>query len=143
MLSINGVSPDKASSYFCTDSYYTSTRGRWHGKGAEALGLEPEIKVQDFSRIARGQDLRGRKVIEKGADGKRLAGTDLTFSAPKSVSVLYEVLDTRTAIPARSAAAPSHRAGRIGPAALLCLCPSKKPSLPNSALPVLLAIWKG
>jgi len=65
--------------------------GRWHGKGAELLGLSGE--VQDCEFFALCDNLHpetGEKLTPRTKDNRR-AGFDLTFSAPKSVSVLYEL----------------------------------------------------
>ncbi len=50
--------------------------GRWAGAGARARGLTGVVEAADL-----------RRVLPGGAD--RLAGFDLTFAAPKSVSVLH------------------------------------------------------
>ena len=70
---------------------------QWFGKGAESLGLQGKVEMQDFfealnGRFA-GQEL-GR-LVKNPATGEpereHRPGTDLTFSAPKSVSILAEV----------------------------------------------------
>jgi conjugative relaxase-like TrwC/TraI family protein len=67
-------------------------RGRWHGRGLEALGLEPGAEAREPHLEA----LFGRAVHP--VTGQRLGrawrvdgvtGFDLTFSAPKSVSALW------------------------------------------------------
>jgi conjugative relaxase-like TrwC/TraI family protein len=81
------------------DQYYTKEgdSGSWYGKGAEELGLVGKINPKDLEKIAMGQDQDGNQLIELkksdlNEDGERKrAGQDLTFSAPKSVSVLYEM----------------------------------------------------
>jgi len=50
--------------------------GRWAGSGATALGLTGEVAGADLRRVLR-------------ADPGRLPGLDLTFAAPKSVSILH------------------------------------------------------
>jgi conjugative relaxase-like TrwC/TraI family protein len=84
----------KASHYFRGDDYYLSEKGEWQGRGAEALGLAGEIGNDDFKAVLRGLDPRsGETLVEEKTDREtgtahRRGGIDLTFSAPKSVSVL-------------------------------------------------------
>ena len=94
MLSIHNITSGQASTYYTKDTYYSrdQLRGRWAGKGAELLGLDGDFTQEDFENIIHGRDRSGAELIERGFQGKHQAGKDLTFSAPKSVSVLYEVL---------------------------------------------------
>lgn len=73
------------------DDYYANdgTDKEWQGKGAEKLGLTGSVDKEKFA------ELMGGKVTEDGAitrdatrlDAKSRVGIDLTFSAPKSVSM--------------------------------------------------------
>jgi len=67
------------------DDYYMSDRtsAEWHGHGAEALGLIGEIDPRDFRDALRGQ-VGG---VQVGTPERHTPGWDVTFSAPKSVSV--------------------------------------------------------
>ncbi len=90
MLSINVISSEMADSYYKHDNYYTAEKpGVWlDTKASKALGLSGQIEDQDWHRIVRGQDPRtGEQLVQAGVNGKHRAGTDLTFSAPKSLSV--------------------------------------------------------
>ena len=96
----------KATNYFkqeyanANNSYYTqgqTLQGRWHGKFAEELGLNGAVKEEHFARMAQGQDPHtGEQWIEhrqslKTESGRELehrAGYDLTFNAPKTVSLV-------------------------------------------------------
>jgi conjugative relaxase-like TrwC/TraI family protein len=88
------MSVGKAGHYFKSDDYYLSEKGEWQGKGAEALGLAGEVGNDDFKAVLRGLDPRsGESLVEEKTDrgtgtAHRRGGIDLTFSAPKSVSVL-------------------------------------------------------
>ena len=73
--------------------------GQWAGRGAELLGLRGEVTEDAFERVRQGLDphsgekLRQRESADRfAADGsKQSSGRslyDLTFSAPKSVSVM-------------------------------------------------------
>ncbi len=92
MVSITGVSAGQASHYFNKDSYYAKSEGQWQGKGAEYLGLQGDVSKEDFESLVNGKDPGGRFEIHNGGEGQsHRAGVDLTFSAPKSVSILSEV----------------------------------------------------
>jgi conjugative relaxase-like TrwC/TraI family protein len=88
-----------AKDYFEKDSYYTKNQeqGQWQGKVAEQMGLTGNVNQKDFETLLKGEDLEGNQVIRltsKDIDenGDRVrAGVDFTFSAPKSVSVVYEM----------------------------------------------------
>ncbi|MBL1242800.1 MAG: relaxase domain-containing protein [Sulfurimonas sp.] len=73
-------------------NYYQSENideaGKWFGKAAQTLGLK-EFKFEEFERLCHGIHPTSEEVL---VDTSKRAGTDLTFSAPKSVSVLCEVL---------------------------------------------------
>ena len=81
--------------YFEADGYYARgdpehrKASAWHGKGAEALGLRGPVKPRRFEALLAGHvpgtDIRlGR--LRDGAHQHR-PGVDVTFSAPKSVSL--------------------------------------------------------
>jgi conjugative relaxase-like TrwC/TraI family protein len=84
--------------------YYTPTTddgeqrllmpSRWYGSPAllAQLGLSADrpVKREDLSALMHGVSPRdGRELRRAGGDGTRVAGVDLTFSAPKSVSALW------------------------------------------------------
>ena len=61
----------------------------WHGTGAAALGLSGPVNRDALVRVLEGHLPDGTDLTTRGnrADDRRL-GVDLTFSAPKSVSIL-------------------------------------------------------
>ena len=70
--------------------------GRWIGRGAEALGLSGEVEIEGLSRLfgqgfhpVTGESL-GRPF---GTDKTAVAGYALSFSPPKSVSILWALAD--------------------------------------------------
>lgn len=77
--------------YTDKDNYYVigSMDERWQGKGAEALGLDGKVDKQVFTDLLQGKLPDGSDLsrMENGVN-KHRAGYDLTFSAPKSVSIL-------------------------------------------------------
>lgn len=94
MVSIITVSAAQAGHYYSKDNYYTKANGEWQGKGAELLGLSWDVRKEEFQNLLEGQDKDGNRLIEgsKANSGEHRAGVDLTFSAPKSVSILSEVV---------------------------------------------------
>lgn len=90
MLSVANVrSASGAASYFAADNYYASAdadrSGQWVGSGAEALGLSGAVDATAFDKLLKGELPDGTRV---GHENQHRAGTDLTFSLPKSWSVL-------------------------------------------------------
>ncbi len=93
MLTIATMTPAKAGSYY-KENYYAEAEqvefSEWWGKGAEALGLSRKISDgKVFQNILQGLTADGQKKLRAAPpQGKEArAGTDLTFSAPKSVSI--------------------------------------------------------
>ncbi|HHY50879.1 MAG TPA: conjugative relaxase, partial [Alphaproteobacteria bacterium] len=76
-----------AASYFAADNYYTREQGQgeWFGKGTEALGLTGRIDPKTFEALLEGRLPDGSRV---GREGIHRAGIDLTFSMPKSWSLI-------------------------------------------------------
>jgi len=93
MITIVNITSAQASTYYQKDNYYIKSEGEWQGKGAEYLSLQNEVKKEDFEKILDGSDVDGNQLITKGGNThKHRPGMDLTFSAPKSVSVASEVM---------------------------------------------------
>ena len=79
-----------AASYYANDNYYTADQSaehsEWGGEGAARLELFGKVDAETFEEVLAGK-LPNGAVISGGA-GERVAGIDLTFSAPKSVSLV-------------------------------------------------------
>ena len=72
--------------------------GQWFGRGAEELGLRGPVHKRQWERALVGQFGKGEDAIQVGNPDpeKRRPGVDLTFSPPKSVSIMaLAVGDTR------------------------------------------------
>lgn len=73
------------------DEYYTGDReadGEWSGRGAERLALEGAVTKAEFEAALKGLDPRtGERLNQTGKS--HAPGWDMTFSAPKSVSVMW------------------------------------------------------
>jgi conjugative relaxase-like TrwC/TraI family protein len=77
------------------DDYYSGrgeAPGEWAGAGAEELGLAGEVSAAQFNALLEGRDPRtpGTR-LRAGNSEPTIAAFDLTFSAPKSISVLFAV----------------------------------------------------
>ena len=78
--------------------------GRWLGSGTYALGLAGEVNPDDLRSMLAGLSPRsGSELGLPKRSGPRVAGFDLTFSAPKSVSLLYALGSASQSAAARSA----------------------------------------
>ena len=77
------------------DDYYTGrgeVPGEWQGAGAQALGLSGRVSGGQFNALVAGMDPRDPSVrLRWSVRDPQVAALDLTFSAPKSVSVLAAV----------------------------------------------------
>lgn len=105
MLSLTRVSAGQASTYYKIDDYYLQEYGEWKGSLASELGLDDEIKEKDFQQLIKGIDPNGKFEIQAGGkENIHAAGVDLTFSAPKSVSIAGLVLDDNRILEAHNEA---------------------------------------
>lgn len=102
MISINRVqNAAHALQYFSRDNYYTQNKGleesAWLGEGARILGLSGQIRKEDFFALLNGK-VQGQELgkwvknsVTNEPERDHRPGIDITFSAPKSVSILAEV----------------------------------------------------
>jgi Ti-type conjugative transfer relaxase TraA len=78
------------------EDYYTEsghTRGRWMGSGASDLRLAGEVNEQTFDHLAAGFHPETGAALVQRAGSTHRPGWDLTFSAPKSVSVVWGIAE--------------------------------------------------
>ncbi|MAM37744.1 MobF family relaxase (plasmid) [Sphingobium naphthae] len=106
MLSVASVrSSSGAANYFAKDDYYTvegsSEISLWAGEGADALGLSGEVAKDAFEGVLNGVLPSGEGVAQVE---NRRAGVDLTFSMPKSASVMAYVAGDKRVLAANMAA---------------------------------------
>jgi conjugative relaxase-like TrwC/TraI family protein len=81
------------------DDYYTGrgeVQGRWMGSGAAALGLDGEVEAEAFGALIAGRDPGSGEALRSPTGRDRVCSLDLTFSAPKSASVLFAIGDEET-----------------------------------------------
>ena len=76
------------------DDYYSGrgeSPGRWIGAGAETLRLGGRVDDDGFAALMDGRDPGTGERLKRVGGRSKVAAFDLTFSAPKSVSVLFAI----------------------------------------------------
>ena len=63
--------------------------GVWHGAAAARLGLAGEVRRGQFCALVENRHPQTREQLTPRQKADRVPGFDFTFTAPKSVSVLY------------------------------------------------------
>ena len=89
MLGIHGVGRDKAD-YYLSDlarELPVAGPGHWAGRAAEGLGLDGPVSPEEFESLLQGRSPHTGIVLGTGRTS--VAAFDLTFSAPKSASVVF------------------------------------------------------
>jgi conjugative relaxase-like TrwC/TraI family protein len=76
--------------------------GRWLGSMARELGLDGQVEADTLREILAGPDPSSGEPLTR-ARHRRVPGFDLTFCAPKSVSVLWGLSDGETSREVRAA----------------------------------------
>ena len=80
-------------------SYYLDAGeppGRWYGKGAALLGLDGPVDDDAFLAVMAGENPTTGGRLGRRYGDESVRGFDATFSAPKSVSVLFAIGDDQT-----------------------------------------------
>jgi conjugative relaxase-like TrwC/TraI family protein len=88
------------------EEYYTGAGeapGYWLGQAAQQLGLAGEVTEDGLHRMLAGAHPLTAVRLSNPPRGQRVAGFDLTFRAPKSVSLLYGLGGFQTASQVRAA----------------------------------------
>lgn len=83
-----------------TDEYYSEAGevpGRWVGAVTESLGLAGRVGGEDLRAVLAGRHPASGETL---ASPRKVPGFDLTFSAPKSVSLLFALGDRDVALQA-------------------------------------------
>jgi hypothetical protein len=76
------------------DDYHSGrgeSPGRWTGAGAESLRLGGRVDNDGFMALMEGRDPGTGERLKRVAGRCKVSAFDLTFSAPKSVSVLFAI----------------------------------------------------
>lgn len=120
------TSIEGAESYFNNSltqgDYYlgTETNGNWHGKATEVLGFEAGSPVtkEQFQALLRGlHPVTGAKLAQRIRKDRR-PGVDLTFSVPKSISLVWAINQDERLVEAIREAVSETMAEEIEP--LMC-----------------------
>lgn len=111
MMTASVVSAGAASAgYYKAEGYYKSgtpeaeAATQWIGQAAEKFGLVGEIDDEKFAAVLDGETPSTGRMMGKYVDGERKhrPGLDLTFSAPKSVSIAALVLGDERVVEAHT-----------------------------------------
>lgn len=81
-----------AKNYYTSADYYSQGQelvGRWRGQGAEMLGLAGDVQQRDWDALCDNKNPETGKRLTVRTQAVRRVGYDFTFSAPKSLSLLY------------------------------------------------------
>src|SRR3954470_4549651 len=116
----NAASASRYYTHLQRDDYYSrdgEPPGRWAGRGAERLSLHGPVTHTEFDAALRGIDPKTcERLAQLGGRGREhAAGWDMTFSAPKSVSVLWALSEA----PERQMIAQAHRSAVLAATAHL------------------------
>ena len=93
------ISPIRSISYYtdlAKEDYYLDggePNGEWTGAGTRLLGLSGTVETKDYLNIMKGLTPDGQYSLRQQSSLKQRAGWDLTFSAPKSVSIAWARAD--------------------------------------------------
>lgn len=105
MMSIAAMGVGAAAADYCVGStredYYSNggdPLGLWQGLGCANLGLDGFVQTAEFRAVLQGLHPRANHAITGSGSGSTAhrAGWDCTFSAPKSVSVLWGLSDEQS-----------------------------------------------
>ena len=103
MLTIGKIGKAKAQQQYYEESvaksredYYAGSGeapGEFFGGGSRARGLAGQSSMEHLERLFAGQDPATGEQLRSMKGNVQVHGLDLTFSAPKSVSILYALGD--------------------------------------------------
>ena len=97
MLSLGKLAPGQQQYYVDTvargaEVYYTGAKeapGQWIGASAPRLGLQGEVDAEALAHVLGHIDPTGTYRLTAARSVPTVAGFDVTFCAPKSVSLLF------------------------------------------------------
>ncbi len=111
MLSLGKLAPGQQQYYLDTvakgaEEYYTGAKeapGEWHGAASVRLGLSGEVDADKLGAVLAHEHPRTGETLTRSRSHPQVAGFDATFSAPKSVSLLFALGDPETSNQVRNA----------------------------------------
>lgn len=92
MLTLNKIQSIEYYSDLANEDYYLDggePNGEWAGKGAILLGLRGAVDDVEYKNLLKGRSPDGNEKLCSNDGVNHKPGWDLTFSAPKSVSVAW------------------------------------------------------
>ncbi|MBF7074309.1 relaxase domain-containing protein [Glaciecola sp. MH2013] len=101
MMTIAGIKNIGYYQDLATEDYYVKggePPGIWAGIGATELKLQGIIEDKDFANVMQGYSPDKKTALCQAPGANHRPGWDLTFNAPKSVSVLWARADERTRV---------------------------------------------
>ncbi len=101
------TSAAQAASYYEADDYYAEgglAPSEWLGEGAKTLNLNGAVYRDQFARLLAGHVAGQELGTMRDGEWEHRPGWDVTFSAPKSVSIMAEVAGDRRLIAAHEQA---------------------------------------
>jgi conjugative relaxase-like TrwC/TraI family protein len=101
------TSATQAASYYEADDYYAEggfAPSEWLGKGAQTLKLAGAVDREQFAQLLAGHVAGQELGTMRDGEWEHRPGWDITFSAPKSVSIMAEVAGDRRLIAAHERA---------------------------------------
>lgn len=87
--------------YYCEK---TAITGQWHGKVAEILGLSGDVQAKDFEALLFNINPKTKDRLTARNSASRRPMYDCTFSASKSVSIVYAITGDKDILKAHQAA---------------------------------------
>ncbi len=112
MLSLGKLAPGQQQYYLDTvakgaEEYYTGAKeapGQWVGRASALLGLDGDVDADALGRVLDHVHPDGSDRLTASRSVPVVAGFDVTFSAPKSVSLLFALSEPEVSNEVRNAA---------------------------------------
>jgi conjugative relaxase-like TrwC/TraI family protein len=98
MMTFSAVSNENYYLNLAAEDYYLKggePPGVWVGLGTYSLNLKGQVEAKQLSNLMKGFTPDGKKTLCQNAGENHKAGWDLTFGAPKSVSILWAAADDK------------------------------------------------
>ena len=105
MLSVSKMAGGGHASYYldlASEDYYLGggePLGKWYGELTEHFGLDGNVQKEQLRSLLAGDEPgTGKSIVQQQnwKDRSRTPGWDLTFSAPKSISIIWAAADQQT-----------------------------------------------
>ncbi|MHB8439833.1 MAG: MobF family relaxase [Acidimicrobiales bacterium] len=98
MLSVSKLHPGRGAYYLEPVALGVETPGRWSGAGGRELDLGPVVGAEELQALLEGRNPGDRSPLGVRRMPVKVSGFDLTFAAPKSVSILGALAEPEVAV---------------------------------------------